>query len=231
MFQLKMTSADEYHALIKKSFLSSEEIVKITEYPYISLVSYCKDKLFFSKMSVIVEEQIRQIESKNIYYLLNAINLLFGLANVEDQQRFNSNLTKEPLRTAVFLAQQEKNHKMQFATFIDSACKIMLSNGGKSGIINDPIDVKLHDKLPDVIFGNAQNIGNEWYKSFVEQKLTVAKLAIQYLDEERAYAAILRSIVYSIYSFSSYKYNVYGCVDDGEALRLILKSFLNNLKR
>lgn len=230
MFQLTEISADEYSYLINKTILSNEDIIKIAQYPGESLISYCKNKISFSGIGFI-EEKITAIQNQNILYFINAINLLFGLGDSKSQEIFNKNLTKEPLRTAVFMARQEYDQKKRFSTFICTACKILLSDGGKVGILNDPIDVKIKGDMPHILFRNLQNIGNEWYEIFVSNKLKVATLAIQNIDEETAYAIILRSLAYSMYYFAPYKYNIANCNDEDAALHLVIKQFLTHLKK
>ena len=138
-------------------------------------------------------------------YLICA-HSFFPHSPIREQEIFNSYLTKEPLRTAIFLAREEVNPKEQFASFIYYSCKILLSNGGKQGFLRDPIDVKINGKMPFLLCKSSQQIGDNWYKSFVENKLTVAKIALKHLNEEKAYAVILRSIAYSIYFFTPYLY-------------------------
>lgn len=230
MFELTDITANEYSYLTSQKTLSNEDILKIAQYPGESLVSYCKNKITSSSIRLI-EDKITYIQNQNILYFINAINLLFGLSDNKSQDVLNNNLTKEPLRTAVFMARQEREPKKQFSTFICTACKILLSNGGKVGILNDPIDVKIKGEMPHFLFHNLQNIGNEWYKIFIDSKLKVATLAIQNIDEETAYAIILRSLAYSIYYFAPYKYNIANCNDEDTALHLVLKQFLTHLKK
>ena len=222
MFYLSSTSENEYNSLLGKHNLTISEIYKLSQYPCTSLTSCFKDYCY--------REKVQILEDNNIFYLLNAVNLIFGFAPKSDQEVFNRNLTKEPLRTAVFLASRKSDPKERFSTFVCTACEILLSNGGKSGLFNDPIDVKLYGKMPFRLLGVSQKIADDWYKTFVEQKLTVAKLAIESVGEENAYAIILRSIIYSIYFFAPYKYNIANCRDEDEALHLILKQFITKFK-
>ena len=230
MFQLTDITINEYNYLISKKTLSYEDILRIAQYPGESLISYCKTKISLGGIGFI-EDKITCIQDKNILYFINAINLLYGRGDRYSQEVLNNNLTKEPLRTAIFLARQEHDPKKRFSTFICTACKILLSDGGKKGILNDPIDVKIKGDMPHYLFLNLKNIGNEWYNIFVENKLKVATLAIQHTNEETAYAIILRSLAYSLYFFAPHKYNVANCNDEDTALHLVIKEFLTNLKQ
>lgn len=221
---LQMTSLSEYNSLLSLVNLNNDQIQKIAQYPHRSLLSLCDDVTFYDK------NKIKEIEDQNIWYLINSINLIFGLASNEQQKLFNSNLTKEPLRTAVFLAQQETNPKYRFITFAETACKILLSYGGKPGIFLDPIDVKISGTMPRNFFKSRQSIGDRWFNEFVDNKLTVLRLAYINISPEKAYSIFLKSIAYSLYNFTPYRYHIQFCKDENEALHRILNIFIKTVE-
>jgi hypothetical protein len=225
MVELNMTSFKEYNSLLHLQKYNNEQLLKLAQYPYESLVSLCENVSFYER------NKIKEIEDLNIWHFINALNLLFGLASKEEQELFNANLMKEPLRTAVYLSQQEASPQNRFITFIELACKILLSNGGKKGMFLDPIDIKIDGNMPRDLFKSRQNIGNEWFNKFVENKLSVLKMAYNKSSPETAYAIVLKSIAYSLYNFTPYRYHIRYCKDEDEALHLILKVFINNIQR
>lgn len=221
-----MTSLSEYNSLLSLANHDNEQIQKIAKYPYISLLSLCEEVTSYDKT------KIKEIEDLNIWYLINSINLIFGLASSEQQSLFNSNLTKEPLRTAIILAQQESNPEYRFITFAELACKILLSNGGTPGIFLDPIDVKINGTMPRNFFKSRQKIGDSWFNGFIDNKLAVLRFA--YLNDsdspEKAYSIFLKSIAYSLFSFTPNRYRIQYCKDEDEALHLILNNFIKTVE-
>ena len=227
---LRTTTRDEYDALIVKDHLSVQEKFRLSSYPYISLLDYCKDNIYG-----IERDKIRQLEDNNISHFLRLTGLFFGIGSKREVELLNQSILTEPLRSAVIAARQEPNPTKRTILFIEKGVKILLSLDKKGSSFFNAINVGLDGKMPFRPFSSSlQSKGNEWFDNFVDLKLKAMNKVFLSFGSEDAYSFFVSSIAYSLYSFCPSRYHITFCRSEDEALHKVLNVFfeiINNYKK
>lgn len=220
-------SKAEYDFYRNKLLVEPADVYAMARYPFVSLISRC-DHLSNSEY-----EKVKKIEDLNIFYFLSTLKLVCGIGSEQELTTFRRALTEEPLRTAVLLGQVESNPTDMFITFMVNAIKILLSpKDGKDGGIyfRDPVNVGIVGTMPRDFFKSRQEIGNVWYKEFVNQKMELLSYVCRYVDKTDVFQIILMSIAYSLYAYTPQRYKVSEDCSENENLHNILNQFINRIE-
>ena len=210
---------NEYDLLLCKSYLNEEDKFKLATYPFSSLTSYCGIKHYDTE-----RKEVERIEERNIYHFFNAINVLFSASNAGDTTFMNC-FKDEPLRTAVILANQERNASLKIPMLIKYACLILLSIDKKGTSRSNPINVRIVGKMPFDLFSSKQKRADLWFHDFVTNKLDGMCKVYKDWGGEDAFIFLYRSIAYSLKFFFPEKYNTAWIADEDEAIKSIIKKF------
>ena len=183
--------------------LEPTDVYAMARYPFVSLTSRCEN------LSHSEYERVKKIEDLNIFYFLNAVKIVCGVGSEQELVTFYRAITEEPLRTAVLLGQAESNPTDKFITFMVNAIKILLSpkDGNQGGIyFRDPVNVGIVGSMPRDFFKSRQDIGNTWYREFVNQKMELLSYICRFVDKTDVFPIILMSVAYSLYAFTPIRY-------------------------
>lgn len=211
----------EYEQLLNSGIHSTQDMFKLSSYPYVSLVSR------YDNLSIYDRKKIRDIEDDNISTFFRIVSLLFGIGPQSDVNTINSCLNKEPLRSAVIAARQEPNPSERMPKYIELACKLLLSIDIKGTSYLHPINVKVKGKIPAWPFSNRQQIADEWFCNLVDVKLNGLKKVYIDLGPEMAYKFFVSSIIHSLYFFAPSRYYISSCRSEDEALHKVFEIFTN----
>lgn len=218
--ELNRISEFEYKQMLARKLYSKLDMLRLASYPYVSLLS------LYENLSNNECRKIREIEDDNISTFLHIASLLFGIGSQDEINTINRNLNVEPLRSAVIAARQETDPAKRMPTYIELACKIMLSmDENKPHYMMNAIDIRIYGKIPALPFSNRQRIADEWFNKFVDLKLEGMKKVFLDLGAESAYKFVLSSTLYSLYHFAPSRYYIANCHSDDEALHKVLEVF------
>lgn len=219
--KLNFITLDEFTYILNKKKMSVTDKFRLASYPYISLTSYCRNIGKYER------KQIQKIEERNIYHFFNAIHILFD-GTLEKDEAFQNCFTCEPFRTAVIIANQEHNASMKIPTLIKYSCLILLSMGKAGTTASNPINVKIDGKMPSYLIFSRQELGNQWFRNFINYKLDAMCEVCKNFNLEDAFIFLSRSIAYSLSFFRPMKYDVSMCSNEDEAIKHILRVFINS---
>lgn len=210
--------------LIQEKNSSVENVYAIARYPYVSLTELCGD------LNDSEYKCIKRIEDLNIYYFLNTIRIVLGLGPSKETETFKKTVLKEPLRTAAILGNMETNPKEKFITFTTTATKILLSpKDGGSQFYCNPINVAIVGSMPRHFLKSRQEIGNMWYRKFVDIKLDLMARAYRIMNTNDTFSVILTSIAYSLYNYTPSRYLISNNNTEDENLHIVLRRFLEHI--
>ena len=213
---------NEYDLLLCKSYLNEEDKFKLATYPFSSLTSYCGIKYYDTE-----RKEVERIEERNIYHFFNAINVLFNASIAEDATFINS-FKDEPLRTAVILANQERDASLRVPLLLKYACLILLSIDKKGTNRNNPINVRIVGRIPFDFFFFFQKRADLWFHDFVTNKLDGMCKICKDWGLQDAFIYLYRSIAYSLKFFFPEKYDTSWIADEDEAIKFIIKKFVDD---
>ena len=220
-------SLERYNYLLSIPCTTQNQCFEIARYPFVSFVQYAKDNIKENEIEV-----IHGIEEHNIYNFFYVIGLLLGVGEKNAIDTIHRNVSKEPLRSAIIIANQENNLIDKQTKFIEQACLILLSLGKTQASPISVINIRLEGKLPNRFFpSKLEKKGDEWFRLFVEYKLKGLTHVYKYCGAENAYPFIAESIAYSLYSFNPNKYYIQSCNTENDAVFEILNQFLTNIPK
>lgn len=227
---MELTSIDlhEYIAIVSKQKLTLQDKSKLAKYPYVSLVTYCKEKIYSFEYN-----DLRRLEDENIWQFLRISGILFGVGSKAEIEQLHKCLMYEPLRSAVIAARQVTNSEERTIVFIEKACKILLSIDKRGTTMMNAINVGLYGKMPFRFSSILCEMGNEWFANFLEYKLQAMRKVFLQFGAENAYSFLVASIMYSLYCFAPGRFHIKYCTSENEALHKILHEFsdiINNYK-
>lgn len=220
----QIISLERYNELSVHRKSSLEEIYAMARYPYISLADFC------GNVSSYERDRIKKIEDLNIYFFLNTIKIVCGRGSISETETFKDAMNYEPLRSAVILGQMQSDLNEKFITFISSAIRMLMSpEDAGDQFFRNPINIGLTGSMPRNFFKSRKEIGNHWFKNFIELKLDLIARLCRLGRKEEIFTLMLYSISYSLYSFSPYRYPVSEYLSENDNLHIILNKFLDRI--
>lgn len=217
--ELKQIGEYEYKQMLESKLYTKQDMYRFASYPYVSLISMYKN------LSSYEHRKIREIEDDNISTFLHIVSLLFGIGSKDEVEIINRCMNEEPLRSAVIAARQETNPNDRAPTYLELACKILLSVEKKGTTRFNAINVRISGKIPALPFSNRQEIADNWYSNFVDIKLRGMKKVYKDLSPDAAYTFLLSSTLQSLYHFAPSRYDIGDCRSEDEALHKVLEVF------
>lgn len=226
--KLNLLSKAQYDNYRSKLYVNFADVNAMARYPFVSLIERCKN------LSKSEYEKVKDIEDLNIFYFLSTVKLVCGIGTEHELATFHRAITEEPLRTAVLLGQAESNPTDKYITFMVNAIKILLSpkDGEGGGIyFRDPVNVGIVGNMPRDLFKSRQEIGNVWYKEFVNQKMELLFYVCKYVDKTKVFPIMMMSIAYSLYAYTPERYRILENSSEDENIHIILNSFINHIEK
>jgi len=146
----------------------------------------------------------------------------------ESTQVFQNNLSKEPLRTAVFISRTKGSPMEKYISFVETACKILLSinsNGYKP--YNDCTKFGIVGSMPRDFLKSRQEDGNRWFKDFVKTKFELFRIICEMGVKQDPFQILTTSIAYSLCHFTPMRYSISNGLNENDAVYVVMAKFLN----
>ena len=220
---MRFISEIEYESLLNRNLVTKQDLFQLSSYPYVSLLS------LYHNIDLNERTEIRKIEDENIFHFFHCVSLLFGIGEEKTIATLRANMNIEPLRSAVMMAKLKKNADEVESTFIELACKMLLSLDKKGTSLDHAMNIKLYGNIPALPFSYRQKKGDEWFNKFVCIKLDGMKKVYKELGRFAAYQFILLSVTNSLYYFSPERFDIKHCMNEEDTAYHIIKVFLEQI--
>ena len=220
---LNITTRPKYLILQDKENISLDELGELIRYPFVPLESYSKN------LSVSEKNKIKRIEDINIYYFFNALRIVFGASSSEESKIFQRKLSKEPLKTAILLSKTKPSPIEQYISFIENACKILLSAHKGYSKYENILTVSITGSMPHDFLVSRQEEGNKWYRDFIDSKFKMFEKICYIGLKDKAFQLLVTSLAYSIYYFTPSRFYIPNDINENDSIYIVLSTFINRL--
>lgn len=219
--ELQKLSFEEYIKLLDEKLHSRQDVFRLSSYPYVSLLSIYKN------ISRYDYNKIKSIEYDNLFSLLRIVSALLGFGTQNDCNMLEELKKMEPLRSAVIAADQEGDPLSRQITYIELACKILLSKEDSYDRLN-VINIRITGKIPALPFSRRQEKANEWFSNLVDIKLRGMRKVYLELGPAEAMLFFKSSIILSLYFSEPYRYDIRNCQSIDDTINEILRTSINH---